>query len=61
MKQNAKIREEIKRSGVPQWMIAAKLCIAESTFIRWLRFPLTEEREQKIISAINALVKESLV
>ena len=55
MDKNERIRNEIKRSGVAQWRIAAYIGVAESTLIRWLRFPLTDDRESKIRAAIASL------
>lgn len=57
MKENAKIREEMKRSGVYQWEVAAQLHISEVTLIRWLRAPLGKEREENVRQAISAAAK----
>ena len=54
MKENAMIREEMKKRGVPQWMVAAQLHISENTLIRWLRVPLSQEREKAVQQAIVA-------
>lgn len=55
MKENLAVRNKARKSGVPLWAIAAKLEISEATMIRWLRFPLSEERERQILAAIDEL------
>lgn len=54
MKQNEKIRNEMRKRGIPQWMVAAQLHVSENTLIRWLRFPMSEEREEDVQRAILA-------
>ena len=58
MKANQKIREEAKRKGVKCWQIAIHLGISEPTITRWLRIPLSTEREKTIMDAIEAIAKE---
>lgn len=58
MNENQIIRTEIKRSGIAQWRIAAKIGVSENTLIRWLRYPLTEEKIMRIKTAIVALCEE---
>lgn len=53
MKENAMIREEMKKRGVPQWMVAAQLHISENTLIRWLRVPLSKDRDEGVRQAIE--------
>lgn len=50
---NADIRNELKAAGVYFWQVAAKLGVAESTFIRWMRFELSDEQKQKVRAAIS--------
>lgn len=57
MKENVKIREEMKTRGVPQWMVAAQLHVSESTLIRWLRMPLNKDREEDVLQAIMAVAQ----
>ncbi len=54
MKQNTKIREEMRKNGVPQWQVAAQLHVSENTLIRWLRMPLSKDREEDVRRAIVA-------
>lgn len=53
-KENAKIREDMKQRGVSQWEVAAQLHISENTLNRWLRMPLSKEREDDVQRAIVA-------
>ena len=58
MKANQNIREAARRKGVKHWQIAAYLGISEPTIMRWLRVPLSPEREKIVMEAIEALEKE---
>ena len=58
MQANSAIKKKAKDSKVYWWQIAAKIGIAESTIIRWLRMPLSEEREAIVSAAIDELAKE---
>lgn len=58
MKANQTIREIAKRKGVKHWQIAEYLGISEPTIMRWLRVPLSAERERTITEAIEAIAKE---
>lgn len=55
---NNEVRERIKNAGFAQWRIAEKLGVCEMTIIRWMRTPLSEERKQKILEAVEELSKE---
>ena len=52
---NPDIRNELKSAGLYFWQIAAKLGIAESTLIRWMRFELTDDQKALIREAIKEL------
>ena len=58
MKANQKIRDRAKAAGVRHWEIAEYMGISEPTIMRWLRVPLSPEREKAILEAIKALTKE---
>lgn len=55
MMANASVRESARAAGVPLYAIANELGVSESTFFKWLRFPLTEDREQRALAAIQKL------
>lgn len=58
MKANQTIRDAAKRKGVKHWQIANYLGISEPTIMRWLRIPLSPEREKAIIEAVEVIAKE---
>ena len=55
---NQEIRGRIKETLVPQWKIASKLGVCEMTFIRWLRFELSQEKKEMILLALDEIVQE---
>lgn len=57
MKQNQMVREAAKKNGVKLWQIAAYLGISEPTMTRWMRSPLSPERETQILAAIGEIAK----
>lgn len=58
MKANSEIRRTAKECGVKHWQIAMHMGVSEQTFMRWLRTPLSKEKEKAILCAINELAKE---
>lgn len=60
MKENQAVRKAARSAGVPLWMIAVRLGVCEQTLIRWLRVPLTAEKERMIMVAISELEKEAV-
>lgn len=60
MKENQAVRKAARAAGVPLWMIAVRLGVCEQTLIRWLRVPLTAEKERMIMVAISELEKEAV-
>ncbi len=58
MKENQEVRKAAQVAGVPLWKVAATIGISEPTFMRWMRFPLSKEKEERIMEAISALKKE---
>lgn len=58
MKENQAVRKAAKSAGVPLWKVAAYIGVSEPTIIRWLRVPLQEEKEARILSAIASLAQE---
>lgn len=59
MRENQGVRIAARSAGVPLWRVAVAIGISEPTLIRWLRFPLPENKEQRIMSAIAELAKEA--
>ena len=58
MKENQAIREYAKKKGVKLWQIALSLGISEPSLIRWMRVPLSSEKERNILEAIDAISQE---
>lgn len=54
-KPNADIRTAIKESSLCQYQVAEKIGVSEFTFIRWMRNELSDERKQRILTAIKEL------
>lgn len=57
-KANQAVRRAARVAGIPLWMIAAEVGVSEPTLLRWLRFPLSEEKEHRVMTAIARLSKE---
>lgn len=58
-KANKEIRDKIKRAGLRQWEVAARAGIAESTFVKWIRFPLVGDKLERVERAIDELTERS--
>ena len=58
--ENENVRKAARIAGIPLWRVAAAVGVSEPTLTRWMRFPLSEERERKIMAAIAALEKEAV-
>lgn len=54
----SEVRSMLKKNGIKQWQVADKIGVSESTFIRWLRHALPEDKEQMILEAIEELTWE---
>ena len=50
---NKALRKQIEKSGIKQWQIADALGVADSTFTRWLRHELPEERKNEVLRVIE--------
>ena len=55
---NTELRAYAKEKNVFLWQIADALNIAEPTLLRWLRFPLPEDKKAAFIKAVDELSKE---
>lgn len=58
-KANKEIRDKIKRAGLRQWEVAARAGIAESTFVKWIRFHLEGDKLERVERAIDELTERS--
>lgn len=57
MKANFKLRNLIISQRLKYWEVAKQIGIADTTFSRWLRTPLNDERKRRVEKAINDLTK----
>lgn len=60
IKNNKDIREQIKKAGIRQWVLAEKLGFSEFYFSRILRKELSEERKKTVCQAIEELKAEHM-
>ena len=55
--ENGRVRAAAKSGGIPLWRIADELGISEPTMTRWLRVPLSTEKEEQMLAVIKRLSK----
>ena len=55
---NKGVRELIEKNGVKHWRVALQLGVSEQTLVRWLRVPLTKEKDDAIRVAVEQIAKE---
>lgn len=58
MEDNARFKEYVRKQGVRLWEIAVRLGISEATITRWLRVPLSGERENMLYKTVQELIAE---
>lgn len=58
MKCNERVRRAARAEGIPLWRIASEMAVSEPTITRWLRTPLSPEKEEKMLAVIIKLAKE---
>ena len=56
--ENLMVRERAKKQKVSLWRIANEIGISEPTITRWLRVPLSQQKEKLILDAISKLSRE---
>ena len=54
-RKNLRVRQAISDSRLLYWEVSDELRISPQTFSTWLRHQLPEERERKILAAIDKL------
>lgn len=59
MKENQAVRRAARSAGVPLWRVAAAIGVSEPTLTRWLRVPLPEDKEKRVMAAIATLEQEA--
>ena len=51
--ENLELRALARERGVPLWLVGRRLGVSEATVTRWLRLPLTGERREAFVRAIE--------
>lgn len=59
-KENENVRKAARSAGISLWRVAAAIGVSEPTMTRWMRHPLPEEKEQRVMAAISELAKEAV-
>ncbi len=57
-KENPELREYAQNKGVYIWQVAEALGVCEMTLLRWLRFPLPEDKKAAFIHAVDSIATE---
>ena len=52
------IRLKARNKRIPLWEIAERIGISEATISRWLRVQLSEEKESRILKAMEEITEE---
>lgn len=55
---NLDIRQKIKDAGFPLWFVADRIGIADTTFSKWLRKELPDDKKKQILKAIEELKRD---
>jgi hypothetical protein len=51
--ENRDLRKKMKDENIQMWLVAHYIGVSECTLSRWLRFPVTPEQRQTILSGIE--------
>lgn len=54
---NSDIREILKRRGIRHYDLAVECGVNKYTMSNWLAMPLTEQRRERILDAIDRIIK----
>ena len=60
MENNEKLKKMLHEKKIPFWKVAEHLGLCENTIQRWLRVPLSEEREKQLIRAIFEIATDGV-
>lgn len=53
--QNQDLRKLIREKNIYLWQVADEIGIAESTLLRWLRYPLDDEKRKLFLEAVKRI------
>ena len=57
---NEQIKDLMKENNIFMWQVAKKLNVYETSFCKWFREELSEERKQQVLSAIEEIKLDRL-
>ena len=57
---NEQIKDQMKENSIFMWQVAKKLNVYETSFCKWFREELSEERKQQVLSAIEEIKLDRL-
>lgn len=60
MMSNKELECLMKQENIYKWQVAKKIGIHETSFIRWFREELSEERKQQVMLAIEEIKLDRL-
>lgn len=55
MERNERIKKMLKKKRIYLYELAATMGISESTLIRWMRVPLTDEHFNRLMAALQTM------
>lgn len=53
--QNTELRELIREKNIFLWQVADELDVSEPTLLRWLRYPLDDEKRKSFLDAVKRI------
>lgn len=57
---NEQLRAVMRENNIYMWQVAKKLNVYETSFSKWFREELSEERKQQVLSAIEEIKLDRL-
>lgn len=57
---NKELREIMRKNNIYMWQVAKKLNVYETSFCKWFRDELSEDKRLQVLSAIEEIKKERL-
>ena len=57
---NEQIKELMKQNNIFMWQVAKRLGVNETSFCKWFREPLTQERKQQVLLVIEEIKLDRL-
>ena len=57
---NAELKGLMKQHNIYMWQVAKKLGVNETSFCKWFREPLTQTKQQQVLSAVEEIKLDRL-